>query len=342
MTIIKKRGIWNIVWRERGRQRWKSLKTKDKVAAMSRFALFRKEWEDERAGMPSRPKDVIWDVFCEEYNAAANANKAAGTIERDLSALRVFDRCCPVHRLSEVTPQLLEKFKLMRKEAGILPGTFNRDLSMIKTMMKKAAEWGYATPNVWGVRKMSEVRKHPRFFLLEEMARLLAAADPFMTTLLLLGFHTGLRRGEMLRLDWSDIDWQRKLVKVAIKDDWVPKDREARDVPMNAELEEHLRRWRAVCRGSRVMPWEREPKDLSAAFTKFLKRCDVLGATLHTLRHSFASHLVINGVDIIVVSKLMGHNSIQTTMIYAHLLPSCLDKAVAKLPTLCVVVSTLR
>jgi site-specific recombinase XerD len=53
---------------------------------------------------------------------------------------------------------------------------------------------------------------------------------------------------------------------------------------------------------------------------------------LHTLRHTFASHLVMNGVDLPTVMKLMGHSDIQTAMIYAHLAPDHLANAVTKLP----------
>lgn len=62
------------------------------------------------------------------------------------------------------------------------------------------------------------------------------------------------------------------------------------------------------------------------------KRCGLPDVTkLHTLRHTFASHLVMKGVDLPTVSKLMGHADIETTMIYAHLADKHVDKAVEKL-----------
>ena len=65
-----------------------------------------------------------------------------------------------------------------------------------------------------------------------------------------------------------------------------------------------------------------------------VKICMKIGiepANIHTFRHTFASHLVMNGVDLPTVQKLMGHSNITTTMIYAHLAPEHLKGAVDKL-----------
>jgi len=62
-----------------------------------------------------------------------------------------------------------------------------------------------------------------------------------------------------------------------------------------------------------------------------LEHCGIKGASLHTLRHTFASHLVMNGTDVYTVQKLLGHSSIKTTEIYAHLAPDFLKAAVQKL-----------
>ena len=64
---------------------------------------------------------------------------------------------------------------------------------------------------------------------------------------------------------------------------------------------------------------------------KLVRACAIKGASLQTLRHSFASHLVMNGTDVYTVQKLLGHSSIKTTEIYAHLAPDFLKAAVEKL-----------
>jgi site-specific recombinase XerD len=72
-------------------------------------------------------------------------------------------------------------------------------------------------------------------------------------------------------------------------------------------------------------------KVLSAYFQKISRKAGLSG-NIHTLRHTYASHLVQNGVDLYTVSKLLGHTTIKTTQIYAHLAPHSLIAAIDRLP----------
>ena len=72
-------------------------------------------------------------------------------------------------------------------------------------------------------------------------------------------------------------------------------------------------------------------KDIRTAFTNACKRAEIKNVTFHTLRHTFATRLVLAGVDLATVSKLLGHSSIQMTMRYAHPTPEALKNAVSKL-----------
>jgi len=72
-------------------------------------------------------------------------------------------------------------------------------------------------------------------------------------------------------------------------------------------------------------------KDIRTAFENARRRAGIKNLTFHTLRHTFATRLVLSGIDLATVSKLLGHSSIQMTMRYSHPTPEALKNAVSKL-----------
>jgi len=147
-----------------------------------------------------------------------------------------------------------------------------------------------------------------------------------------------MRKFELENLQWADVDRERKRICIRHKPDWSPKSGE-RDLPMNDRLVTLFTRMQhdveaakprdyvfSVVRSRHSGNWIREQ------LIKTARKAGIEDLTkLHTLRHTFASHLVMKGVDLPTVQKLMGHSDIQTTMIYAHLAPNHLADAVNKL-----------
>jgi len=147
-----------------------------------------------------------------------------------------------------------------------------------------------------------------------------------------------MRKSELKYLDWSDIDFGRRKIKIRRKADWQPKTGE-REVPMNDRLYELLMDMKeqndSGLQSIYVFPHKdggRIRMKLREKMIEIAKRAGIKDLTKpHTLRHTFASHLVMQGVDLPTVKKLMGHSDIQTTMIYAHLAADHLADAVNKL-----------
>ncbi|MBI4063507.1 MAG: site-specific integrase [Elusimicrobia bacterium] len=326
MAALRKRGkSWYGYWRENGKVVQRSLGTDARIAHI-KLGEIEKRLIAERCGVD---KEISWDEYIEKYIRYCQANQAKDSVARNEVIYRHIKRILPIRNLTDLTPQALEEYKLVRKNAGIQSSTINREIIAVKTAMKKAAEWGYLTQNVWGVRQLPEVKKRPVFYTIEEIEKLLAHSDPFMKTIIYLGFYAGLRKGEMLALEWPDIDFEGQQVRVTPKKHWHPKDYDPREIPMHPTLLEHLKNWKTVMEGSeKVLLWDRPSNYLSTWFSKLLSRTGINKGSLHTLRHSFASHLAIKGVDLYRISKLMGHSSVVTTQIYAHLLPSDMHDAV--------------
>jgi len=175
-------------------------------------------------------------------------------------------------------------------------------------------------------------RKAPRFLSKDEINRVLPELRPRARNMVEVLLNTGMRWGELRNLEWDDVDWNEKRIHVRVKESWSPKGGE-RKVPMNERVQQILQElpktnnWIFSSRtGSRVkhyLIWQ--------TFKKACQKVGIDNATLHTLRHTFASHLVMAGVDLATVSKLLGHKDISTTMIYSHLSPDHLGQAVERL-----------
>jgi len=157
-----------------------------------------------------------------------------------------------------------------------------------------------------------------------------AFAD-YLQPMVLLTLNTGLRRGEVLQLRWTDIDLlQRKLVVRADN----AKSSKTRYLPLNDEALTTLRRWRS---GTESAEWVFAGRDggrmlaVKTSWKSVLQSAAITDFRWHDLRHHFASRLVMKGVDLNTVRELLGHSDLTMTLRYAHLSPEHKADAVAKL-----------
>ena len=188
-------------------------------------------------------------------------------------------------------------------------------------------------PQNWRkVSKFKEVKGRIEFHTPDEIKQILSIFNPDWQLVTRLGFQAGLRRGEMAMLKWKDIDFKNDQIYVA------PNKTEGhRFVPIVKELKKALEsaKKRAPKGAEFVLNMGEDrntPYYLTAFYAKETREKLPFKCGMHKLRHTFASHLVQNGVDLYRVSKLLGHSSIKMTEIYAHLAQADLKTAVMKLP----------
>lgn len=307
----------------------------------------------------------LWSVFKEEYFEWAKANKNAQTVYRDRLSLSYLEEYKPDMRfVTDLTPALLDKFKaylinrsrtlkeqaknLKRKYKGMGEHGINRTMQSVKVIARKAEAWGYfSTPQKWEtISKIKTAVGRVVFHTVEELNKLLdfchklAEKNPLnycpFETVIMLGARAGLRRGEMINLMWTDIDFERNIITIQPKDDWHPKTYECRDIPIPQDLRAHLQS--VPRRGPYVLYDVHGDRFTLGGLTNYYRvkiaRKAGIESFIHKLRHTYASHLVQNRVDLYTVCKLLGHSSIKTTEIYAHLIPDTLQQAVDRLPAL--------
>jgi integrase len=262
--------------------------------------------------------------------------------------------------LTAITVERVKAWKARRLNEGRSPSTVLRDLFTLSSVLRRAVKVGELTENP--VRRVDKPRVDRRgkvrFLDQGEESRLRGALmerdlemqnrrtcgnnrrqtrhervlPPLMhfgdhlTPAVLLSMNTGLRRGEVVKLRWGSMDFNRRLLTVEGRN---AKNRQTRHVPLNEEAVSVLRRWREQSgTGARVFD---VATGFQTAWGKALKRAMISNFRWHDLRHHFASRLVQHGVPLNTVRDLLGHSSVGMSLRYAHLAPDQRREAVAKL-----------
>ena len=204
----------------------------------------------------------------------------------------------------------------------------------LKVILKKAHESGYTRTNaVAQSRAEHEGRKHPRPFTQEEVSRLLAQLQPRHRRIAVVYLHTAMRRGELQKLMWSDVDFEVGTITVRS-----PKNDDDRAVPMSQRVVEILR--------ERRREWEEERTTGVVDLLVFGRAADIRqvlnraagrarleegrrGRLQHRLRDTCATSLLDAGVPLDRVQAILGHRDIGMTRRYAETRPEHLKTAIA-------------
>ena len=221
------------------------------------------------------------------------------------------------------------------------PKTVNNVLTVLGVMLRTAVEWGAIERVPCSIRMLPTTKSAVAFHDFEAFDRLVEAACSDQSTYLivLLGGEAGLRCGEMMALEWADVDLSKRQLCVS-KSDWkghvtVPKGGRLRYVPLTKRLTEalrearHLRSPRVLCEAN-GMPLTQ--KVVQGLMRRAAGRANVTRG-VHILRHTFCSHLAMRGAPARAIQELAGHQDLMTTQGYMHLSPAALDAAIRLLDT---------
>jgi len=314
---------------EYGVQRHISLKTANKQVALKRYQeLIRRR----DAAKEKLPLHITWDAFKCKLFRHISIDKAPVTISGIKLSCRYLDEVKKIKFLQDITPELLQRYKEHLIGKGLRNVTINGHLKYIKAAMRLGEKWEFVPKRDWSiVSKLKAPRGRVDFHTPEEINQILAVCPNDMWRIVvLLGADAGLRRAEMMNLKWEDIDFNNNQLYIAPN-----KTVYHRIIPMTHVLRNALEKAKIGAINEFVVNIESSPSRsvdaLSTYYHMFIKEAGI-NSFLHKLRHTFASQLVQNGVELYTVSQLLGHRSIQKTEIYAHLVPQTLHRAVMNLP----------
>jgi len=363
MGNVYKRGKnWYIDVRFKGCRIRRRVGTSKKIAEL---ALKDAEVKIAKDEFGFAQNDIAIDKFMAEFLEYSRANHQASTTNRYRAVIDHFNRFLKTQPkitfLSEIRPETIDKYKIFRKDAWVNPNgqpvdsdddisghtrrgarahTINFEVGTLRTIFNLAIRWGYLKESPTKNVKKLKVNdsKALKFLSKKECKTLLDNCPDDLYPIYFTFLNTGMRKAELENLEWDDVDLSRKKIKIRRKPFWQPKTGE-REIPINQNVHALLKKLRdqndSGIKSNFVFPHSDGSKIKTKLREKLIKIAQKAGienlTKVHTLRHTFASHLVMSGVDLPTVKKLMGHSDIQTTMIYAHLAPDHLAKAVDKL-----------
>ncbi|MFH1620102.1 MAG: tyrosine-type recombinase/integrase [bacterium] len=202
----------------------------------------------------------------------------------------------------------------------IAPATVNRYHAVLKSIFNRAIEWDeFSGPNPAARVRMMQVPGHRlRFLSKEEMHRLLEACHPRLYPVVVCALMTGMRKAEILGLDWENTDIEHDVIYVLKSKSGRP-----REVLIAPQLKEVLVSLRPRAKGP---VFELPDIMLRRFFEKALKDSGIANFRFHDLRHTFASHYIMNTGDLPALQLALGHASFAMTQRYAHLSKSHLRR----------------
>jgi len=234
--------------------------------------------------------------------------------------------------LTELTSRQIDRLHAKISEAT--PTRANRVLEVLRKALNLSIRWGWIEKNpADGFRRNAE-HSREKYLTKDDYDRVFGALDRMpnrkAANAIRLLILTGARRGEVLGLEWQDLDlelgiWNRPPHK--------SKDRKRKRIPISNEALILLRTMRETAEGNHLFPTSTGSPlpDINRPWRWLRDEIGIPDLRVHDLRHSFASVLVSSGETLETIGKLLGHSQYQTTMRYAHLMDDPLRKAANKM-----------
>ncbi|MFN0112983.1 MAG: tyrosine-type recombinase/integrase [Blastocatellia bacterium] len=242
--------------------------------------------------------------------------------------------------LRQVTPLAVEQFKQKRREGLTIRreqrsvGSVNRELSVLSSIFGRAVKYGFLDVSpCQGMELYKNYNQRDRVVTADEEQKILAAMTgrlERLRPLMILALNTGMRRKEMLKLWWSDVDFDRGQIKVRAENS---KSKKPRTLPMNSITKELFEQLRENA-PDKYLVFSGKGYSTSSVSNNFSDLCETLGmsdVTLHTLRHTFSTRLKDANVNPFVIRDLLGHSTVQITEGYVHETPGTHQEAIKRL-----------
>lgn len=324
MALNKRGNTWWIRISHKGIRIQRSTGTSNKIEAQRLHDELKAElWRTSK--LKEKPKKD-WNDAVLRWCAESQHKK---TLHTDKSHFRWLDEHLNGVLLSDITREVIEKIALRKEKENASPATVNRNLALIRAILRKAErEWEWLDKAPF-VRMRKEDNKRIRWLNSEEVLRLKSQLPEHLADAMELTLQTGFRESNTAKLEWSEIDFDRCHA-------FIPADKsksgKAIAIPLNQKAME------IICKQKEKHPrfvfsYKGQPiKNFNTkAWRKALKRAGINDFRWHDLRHTWASLHVQNGTSLQELQQLGGWASFDMVLRYAHLSSDHLKSAAERI-----------
>lgn len=227
--------------------------------------------------------------------------------------------------------RLIEEYQSERLRKGNKPATVNRIVAVLKHAFTKAVKWEMCSEVV--LKKVRQAKMLPvndarvRYLTREELKRLIESCNPGLQPMVILAVNTGMRKGKLLNLKWTDVDLINGFCHVI-----ETKNNTRRTIPLNDTAIKALKALPRRIDGGQIFFDKRTGnpiQDVKRSFGTALRRAGIENFRFHDLRHCAGSYLAMSGVDLRTIQEILGHERVAMTLRYSHLSPLHMKKAVS-------------
>jgi len=332
MSLEYRYGHWSIIYRPNGRNGRKVRQPIDKsiqdpieAKAIHDEVINAKKASISRELNPRPLTGLTVGKLWDEYLPYAKMYKAATTY-KDLSNIKKYVKeYIGAYGAEDLSNAHIEIYKRLRSEKRKakheIPRALNKETDYIRGFIRWAGREGHITKRKIEVNKLNYERPIPQILSVEEVGRILEAAEPFYQAFFLCLYSLGLRAAEAKRLKWDDIDTENMTVQVKQKGGTF------KILPMGERLQEALKGVGEPQPGQNIFMSRRKGKrykdkaivDVRSAIERAKTKAKITKRiTPHLFRHSISCHLMSENVNASMIQKLLGHRNITTTQWYSH------------------------